>query len=651
MAIVFLFVCSLVTTTSFDKYLKISHFYLQNEQLFRLQGYEQFIWKKRKMWDHFKSRSKEFIHKMELWKNSMRNIEGNFGTGVVAFFFFLKWLFLLNLVIFLIILLFITLPSILLVQEEQIDLNIETNKSDIVNHEKRRSISGNNIIMDIIQGTGLLSTTPFFYGYYSNETLSNQSGDFTFYYNIPLAYVLITILYFLLSLFAILRSSVKGFTERLVEGEGQFYKYCNLLFGGWDFCIDNQKASQMKHKAIYSEMKVALEIEKIHEEKKSRSKKEVYNMYFVRFLINILVIIVLLSCAYLIYLVFKMSTDAVSKSQASKKEQWDELFYEYLPSMTIVGFNIIIPFLFRYLISFEKYSPVVVIRFTLIRTVFLRLASLVVLYFSLLTKINCTNLMTCETFDCWETFVGQQIYKLVLTDFATQIILTFFVNFPRAILAKHVKNKCVKFIGEQTFDLPKHALDVVYVQTLCWFGIFFAPIISLFAPIIMFLLFYVKKFACLVNSKPSPTIYRASRSNSMFMFVLLVSFVFAVLPIAYSFSELIPSKKCGPFRSKKYIWSLIVELFEQAPIIFQNSVFFVSSSGFAIPCFIIILFFLYYYGAVSAANRHMVSVLKNQLVLEGHDKQFLLDRLSLFIKQESQKRIRSEHTTIDDRNN
>jgi hypothetical protein len=40
----------------------------------------------------------------------------------------------------------------------------------------------------------------------------------------------------------------------------------------------------------------------------------------------------------------------------------------------------------------------------------------------------------------------------------------------------------------------------------------------------------------------------------------------------------------------------------------------------------------------------MVQVLKNQLVLEGHDKQFLLNRLSIFIKQqqEYQKQIQRQ---------
>lgn len=72
------------------------------------------------------------------------------------------------------------------------------------------------------------------------------------------------------------------------------------------------------------------------------------------------------------------------------------------------------------------------------------------------------------------------------------------------------------------------------------------------------------------------------------------------------------------------------------PQFFQNIIFFFGTAGFAIPAFVVLTLFLYYYYAVSDANKHMVQVLKNQLVLEGHDKQFLLNRLSSFIKQQQE---------------
>ncbi|KAJ8959361.1 hypothetical protein NQ318_022047 [Aromia moschata] len=576
-----------------------------NEPNLRLQGYEQFKWRRRKMWGQFESRLRESLHKVELWKGALKHIEGYYGTGVVTFFLFLKWLFVLNLVMFLFIFLFITLPTILLDLDKNTYCSESNSTSCCFEKYFNETLPQNNIVLDLVQGTGILERTVLFYGFYSSEVLSYMAADVTMYYNLPLAYI-----------------SAKGFKERLVEGEGQFYQYCNLIFGGWDFCIQEEKAANMKHKAIYSEIKAILETEKLEEERQSRTRNEWYKIVFSRVVVNIIVVAILGACACGIYFVFNYSTAQLETFQTNSteittSESFQQLLYEFLPSMTIVGLNIVVPFLFKYLIAFEKYSPIIEIRFTLIRTVFLRLASLIVLYASLLSKLSCdieNDNLSCIKCDsvptCWETFVGQQIFKLLLTDFGTHIVITFVINFIRSLLAKHIDNKFIKFIGDQTFDLPKHALDIVYTQTLCWFGMFYAPLLSLMATIIFLLLFYIKKFACLVNCTPSPIIYRASRSNSMFMVVLLVSYVFAILPIAYSVSELTPVE--------------------------------VITAGFAIPVFIVLLLLLYYYSAVNSANRHMVVVLKNQLVLEGHDKQFLLDRLSLFIKQENQKRLRAE---------
>lgn len=210
------------------------------------------------------------------------------------------------------------------------------------------------------------------------------------------------------------------------------------------------------------------------------------------------------------------------------------------------------------------------------------------------------------------------------------------------MFAKHTRTKFARLIGEQEFELSKHVLDVVYSQTLCWLGSFYSPFLPAISTVITFFMFYIKKFQCLVNSKPSATLYRASRSNSLFMLILLISFVVAVIPVVYSIAEIMPSRSCGPFRGRVNVWEAAIEAFEKMPSFFRSLIFFLGTAGFAIPCFIVLALFLYYYYAVSDANKHMVEVLKNQLVLEGHDKQFLLHRLSTFIKQqqEFQKKMR-----------
>ena len=67
-----------------------------------------------------KSRLREMISKIELWHWSLRYVEGNFGTGLVAFFTFIKWLLYLNLFTCALLAVFILVPQIFLVHSKVI---------------------------------------------------------------------------------------------------------------------------------------------------------------------------------------------------------------------------------------------------------------------------------------------------------------------------------------------------------------------------------------------------------------------------------------------------------------------------------------------------------------------------------------------------
>lgn len=756
-------------------------FSLQNTEKLRLQGFSQFKWQRRKFFQQMRSRGSEWIKKCELWRGSLKIIEGNFGTGVVAYFLFLRWLLFLNLFIFTIILIVVITPQIVLKEPRDIPCALTNATSVQCCSEKYLNGDGDGAnesfaILDLIQGTGFMERTILFYGMYTNkifgteghmddvlmeveeessvEPEENTDGITNFVYNLPLAYLCSAIVFFSMSIFAIVRSASKEFKDRLVEGEGQFYQYCNLIFGGWDFCIDNEKSATIKHKALFNEIVGLLQSKKIEARRRERSREVMLKLIGVRILINILTLLILAGACVTIYFLFNASmayldpnfpnqnTEYLTKfkekygggkrsqvttatttnsiplpllmysnrgggledynamdtqeteylhfnanptegagyaastpveretrngrfigalakkslfvrsgvGDLSFKDQLNILFYEYLPYLFIVSMNLFVPLLFNYLVKYEQYTPLFVIKVTLLRTVVLRLASLAVLlsrfYFIIspkeaLPEDKCYN-TDRATPQCWETFIGQQFYKLLIVDFVTQIFVTFFVNFPRSMFAKHSDRKFAKWIGEQEFELPRHVLDVVYSQTICWLGCFYSPVLPGIAVILNYLMFYVKKFACLVNSRPSAILYRASRSNSLFMFILLLSFVAAIVPIVYSIVEIMPSKSCGPFRGLSSVWEQAVITFLKTPTIIQNLVFFLGTAGFAIPCFVVLLLFLYYYVTVAGANKHMVEVLKNQLILEGHDKQFLLNRLSAFMRQhhEFQKKMR-----------
>lgn len=725
----------------------------------------------------------EYLTKMELWRTSLKKIEGNFGTGVVAYFVFLRWLMILNLLIFSIIFVFIILPQLVLIEPK--DLPCDLTQPPVLssrwvpdaNHTESgynetiwiypntssqccREVYINEIrfnrsdfsILHLVQGTGFMEKTLLFYGMYTNQIygydpLSHQdenartvtkasdfssnrnvdnliidedgstSDDFVsnnssspimsallgfsdnttnittwrdffnkldIYYDLPLAYIIVTIVCYLYTLVAIVKAVAHEFKDRLVEGEGQFYQYCNLIFGGWDFCIRNEKSAQIKHKALYNEIQSLMHLKRYEFERNNRTRDIMFKLYLIRVMVNFFVCAILVICGVVIYILFNLSLSylepnfntitryrnfnvfmsKIKKFSSGEEEvlvnvpdgidvdkQFEILFYEFLPYVCIVIFNLLVPILFNYLIQFEQYSPLFVIKMNLFRTVGLRLSSLAVLisrFYYLISLKNENSHLECYnvkygTPQCWETFVGQQFYKLFIVDFVTHIFVTFFVNFPRALIARNMNNAFSRFI-EMDFELSKHVLDVVYSQTICWLGTFYAPFLPAIAAFLIFFMFYIKKFACLVNSKPSAILYRASRSNSLFMIILLLSFTIAIIPVVYAIAEIMPSRSCGPFRGLHSTWDRAIEAFMKLPEFLRNIVFFFGTSSFAIPCFIVLILFLYYYYSVSAANKHMVQVLKNQLVLEGHDKQFLLNRLSLFIKQqqEYQKRLQRQ---------
>lgn len=194
---------------------------------------------------------------MELWSTSLKRIGGNFGMGIVAYFCFMKWILFLNVSLFAIISVFLVVPTILLVPlraETCVSINnTDTMCCPELYRNKSKEVE---TFLDFFQGSNLFEYSLLFYGAYSSSSIPNEEDSF--YYNLPLAYICVMMTIYATSLIAIVRSAVKGFRERVVEGEGQFYRYCNLVFGGWDYCINNEKASETKHKALYNEIKVRL---------------------------------------------------------------------------------------------------------------------------------------------------------------------------------------------------------------------------------------------------------------------------------------------------------------------------------------------------------------------------------------------------------
>ncbi|XP_008284064.1 transmembrane channel-like protein 4 [Stegastes partitus] len=319
------------------------------------------------------------------------------------------------------------------------------------------------------------------------------------------------------------------------------------------------------------------------------------------------------------------------------------LIFEYLPSIVITAGNFVVPLLCDQIALVERYSPSTTIILALLRAVFLRLVSLGVLLLTLWTQITCDGNMTsgdCELchynykiYPCWETRVGQEMYKLTLFDFLINIATLVLAEFPRRMLVDNWSSRLTQWFGRQEFVVPSNVLGLVYGQTVVWTGALFCPLLPLINTIKFVCLFYCKKITLFQNCRPAVKTFRSTTSNFFFLFVLLLGLGLATLVMIYSLAVIHPSLACGPFRFLPNMWSTVPTSFYNLPDVAQEFLFFVGSQAFSIPLFTLSCVVLCYVIALASVYGKTVALLRTQLKLEGRDKQFLVKQYEKLRRQ------------------
>ncbi|MGH0127012.1 UNVERIFIED_CONTAM: hypothetical protein FKN15_071435 [Acipenser sinensis] len=556
-------------------------------------------------------------------------VAGKFGTGILSYFSFLRFLVLLNFVMFVLIFGFITLPVVISSYGFGNGTSSYTDVSDCTTYpssSRQGLVLFHQYIIDLLSGTGFLEETYLFYGYYRVSTV-----HFTkFMYNVPLAYLLVTIGYLLLSLLWIVKRSVEGFKQNLVQDQDRFQSFCNKIFAGWDFCITDESAARLKHSSLQYELKTDLEEERIKQKIAERTLAEKGRIYLLRLVLNLFVLGVLAGCFYAIY-----RATIYSQEQATlikPKNFILDLIVEYLPSIVITLANFVTPLIFDVIIQFEDYTPAFEIRFTLMRCVFVRLASIGVLLFSLWSQITaCVEPCPCgynhKLYPCWESRVGQEMYKLMIFDFIIIAAVTILVEFPRKLIVMHCPCALTLWWGQQEFAIPTNVLEIVYGQTICWIGAFYCPLLPAISTIKYFIIFYIKKVSLMQNCRPSTRPFRASSSNFFFLAVLLIGLAMACVPVGVSIAQINSSKACGPFVNYTTSWEVVPNTIDQLPPSLRSFFHGVGSEAFAVPFFVVVCMVLFYFIALAGAHKRVVNQLRDQLIMEGRDKRFLIQKL------------------------
>jgi hypothetical protein len=289
-------------------------------------------------------------------------------------------------------------------------------------------------------------------------------------------------------------------------------------------------------------------------------------------------------------------------------------------------------------------------RLCISRIICVRVSLLIVLLGSAYRLINCVREQSqcasalCSSPLCWETYVGKIMYKLLIVDVACKIVITVLISCPRSILIRHFKSNLFQVMCKQELNLAKHVLDVIYVQIIVWLGSFYATLLPALGLVSLVIMFYIKRFSCIVNYSLAQKVYSPSRTHTMIMSMLLVAYALCSAAWLAAMSRITPSRSCGPFKGLSSVWMVLADTVRATPLWAVAGYEILTSVNFTAPLVVTLLCVIYYYHTVTGSNKKMIAVLRKQLVLEGHDKQFLLNRLSAFIKQQDRGRKAAENS-------
>ncbi|KDR19382.1 Transmembrane channel-like protein 5 [Zootermopsis nevadensis] len=618
------------------------------------------IWKRLKyrlsvLLSKFSIMIKNLLYTFELWYSSLKVIEGHFGSGVATYFRFLRWLFLLNTVVFLLSFGFVVIPQLLhrfyepaegnqngtestpsqmnsvifdsghsdgflqLHEEYNSTIHLVTPVAIIDNWKPAPSVAYQSQVRsrpyasnadfsvgNIFTGEGFFTDTTLYYGYYTNESVSVVSG---LTYHIPSAYFF-TVLSCYLFMFVVLSISMaRSYRRTFIETAGGLKNVVtHKVFCGWDFSIATGEAAALKSKSIYNELKELLEDMK--KEDKELTCQGKFFLLIVRIFLNVFIGLVLASTGLIIWFLLR---EEIGVDEPAAAERGAAMLMPLIITVIMMA----APVLFSWMARVEDYaSPRTALFVTLTRTFVMEIVVIgVVVAFWLTFKKNS---------ECWETSLGQEIYRLVITDFLLAIVGTSLAEFVRFRIYKSMWKK----IGGPEFHIARNTLNVIYNQTLFFVGLYFSPLLSFIIILKMFITFYVKKIGLLNSCQPSARPWRAAQTHTLFLVLSFIATLAVLILLGYIITQ-VESSSCGPFCAHKYPYEMILDMLQvQENNGFLQFVRFLVKPGVIGGILLAMCVGVYFLRAKSYEHRDMVLLLKEMLVLEAKDKEFLLDNIS-----------------------
>ncbi|XP_074555085.1 transmembrane channel-like protein 7 isoform X2 [Halichoeres trimaculatus] len=556
---------------------------------------------------------REVLLRLLPWQHTLHTIEGRFGVGVKSYFVFLRYLIFLNLLHCALVSGFILGPTAFYGRS---------------NTSEALRFGGNDSVLDFFLGSGYLDRSPVFFGFYTRGSLDKTC------LNTPLLYFSGILCIFILSLIMVVRRTIVGYKHTQMLGKRYSTNMSYKIFCGWDFTIQDPHAATLKSSFIRNDLKLFLYEQHFSLREKQRTLGQRMRLYLLRFSLNVIVLALLSGSFSAIYY-------ATVISQTVDVNHWLlQLLLQYLPPITITFVNMVLPHIFRKISSFEDYSYTTQINATLLRSIFLKLASLGIFLFFIFTTEEPQN----NSSQCRPNRLGREMYKLCIFNFLAIFCTAFLLNFPRKLVQEYYPSSPMAWLlGKQRFLIPFNVLDLVYSQTVSWVGVFYCPLLPLIGTVTLTATFFIKKFTVLRCCVAEQRMFRASSSSVLFHFMLLLGLLIAAVFLGLNLHHQevkshMKMSSCGPFGGGETVLNVTGECVDSLPKLAQRILRYLSSEAFALPLILAEIIILTSYVSRSRANQKAIERLKDMLVMSSSDKRFLVKQHATMLR--GQKRDR-----------
>ncbi|XP_056590956.1 transmembrane channel-like protein 6b [Triplophysa dalaica] len=581
-----------------------------------------------------------FLSSLQLWQTALKCVGGRFGTGVLSYFVFLRTLVFFNVFLFLVTGLLLVVPQAVTPPH----------------HEQITSTWG----LEILTGAGYFSESLLYYGYYSNHTLSRcswmaQSENGTsctssFSYNMPLVYFFTIGAVFFVTCIILVYSMSKSFGQsfRIDKSKGLL---AIKVLSSWDFKVSKKTSVRLQRENIGTQLK-ELVAEVNRQELEFPVLQRLWRI-FIHMLAWIMCLGSTLFCVLAVYYFSEYTYMNLKKLASSNSSvSLKDASQLALPVM-VSSINLLLPGFFNAVAWMEEYdSPSVLNYISISRNLLLKVSLLGVLCYHWLGRVPSDP--ESLGVQCWESFVGQELYRFLLMDFIFSLLDTFCGEF----LWRLFSQKALKRKRKPVFDIARNVLELIYGQTLAWLGVLFSPLLPAVQMMKLLLLFNIKKVSLMMNCQASGKPWRACQMTTIFITLLCFpSFLSAAVCVTYTMWTIKPSISCGPFRGLNTmfqagkLWvkhlaktnSDLTWLTWVHTSLVENPLFLFLSAG-------VFLIVIYFHSQVVDGQRKIIELLQEQIENEGDDKKFLITRLQDIHEQRraiSSRRVRgtSENTS------